>query len=73
MNMSFGNLIGFAGKLPDAPVGSIVAELTEDIDLECAEKLGMTSADPVIKTIQRRLKSCLISMNRCLKGSMPHV
>ena len=51
MNMSFGNRIGFtAGHIEtdwdlSAP-GAIVAELTEDVD--CAAKLGVTTAEPVI-------------------------
>lgn len=48
MNMSFGNLVGFEGSLPDAAVGSIVAELTEDIDIDCAVKLGVTTPQPEI-------------------------
>ncbi len=54
MKMSFGNSIGFQ-KDPDAGApwygpypGMIVAELTEDVDLPCAGKLGVTTAEPVI-------------------------
>ena len=51
MNMSFGNGIGFASADVETdwelPVpGAIVAELTEDVD--CALKLGVTTAEPVI-------------------------
>ena len=54
MNMAFGNRIGFTA---DAAVphrwyglnrGTIVAELTEEIDLPCAKRLGVTTAEPVI-------------------------
>ena len=54
MNMSFGNRIGFTA---DAAVphrwyglnrGSIIAELTEDIDFPCAKRVGVTTAEPVI-------------------------
>ncbi len=54
MNMSFGNRIGFAA---DAAVphrwyglnrGTIVAELAEEIDLPCAKRIGVTTAEPVI-------------------------
>ena len=50
MNMSFGNNIGFAesGAFQDwyTPLpGAIVAELTEDVDLACAVKLGVTTAE----------------------------
>ncbi len=50
MNMSFGNNIGFAesGAFQDwyTPLpGAIVAELTEDVNLACAVKLGVTTAE----------------------------
>ncbi len=54
MKMSFGNRIGFK-KAPDAGApwygpcpGAIVAELTKEVDLPGAEKLGVTTAQPVI-------------------------
>ncbi len=54
MKMSFGNRIGFR-KDPGAGApwygpcpGMIVAELTEDVDLPFAGKLGVTTAEPVI-------------------------
>ena len=54
MKMSFGNSIGFtADRQACAPwwnprAGSIVAELTEDVNLPNVEKIGRTTADPVI-------------------------
>ena len=54
MNMAFGNRIGFAA---DAAVphrwyglnrGTIVAELTEEIDLPRAKRVGVTTAEPVV-------------------------
>ena len=54
MNMAFGNRVGFTA---DAAVphrwyglnrGTIVAELTEEIDLPCAKRVGVTTAEPVI-------------------------
>ena len=54
MNMSFGNRIGFTA---DTAVphrwyglnrGAIVAELTEDVDLPCAKRIGVTVSEPVI-------------------------
>ena len=54
MKMSFGNSIGFASDSQAcAPwwnnrAGSIVAELTEEIKLPNVEKIGMTTAEPVI-------------------------
>ena len=50
MNMSFGNNIGFAesGAFQDwyTPLpGAIVAEVTEELDLACAVKLGVTTAE----------------------------
>jgi len=54
MQMSFGNKIGFDAD-PGAVVdwygpshGTIIAELTGDIDLPCAKRLGLTQAEPVI-------------------------
>ena len=54
MKMAFGNRIGFAydaqagapwyGPFP----GMILAELTEDVELDCAERIGHTTAEPVI-------------------------
>ena len=51
MKMSFGNEIGFAAETAALDwntlrPGAIVAELTEDVD--CAVKLGVTTAEPVI-------------------------
>ncbi len=54
MNMSFGNRIGFKAdpKLEilwyAAAQGSILAELTEDVDLPNVVRLGVTTAEPVI-------------------------
>ncbi len=54
MKMSFGNGIGFAyDKDAGAPwygscPGMIIAELSEDVALDCAEKIGMTTADGTI-------------------------
>ena len=50
MNMSFGNNIGFAesGAFQDwyTPLpGAIVAEVTEELDLACAVKLGVATAE----------------------------
>ena len=51
MKMSFGNEIGFTAETAALDwntlcPGAIVAELTEDVD--CAVKLGVTAAEPVI-------------------------
>ena len=51
MKMSFGNEIGFTAETAALDwntlrPGAIVAELTEDVD--CAVKLGITTAEPVI-------------------------
>ena len=51
MKMSFGNEIGFTAETAALDwntlrPGAIVAELTEDVD--CAVKLGVTTAEPVI-------------------------
>ena len=51
MKMSFGNEIGFTAETAvldwnTLRPGAIVAELTEDVD--CAVKLGVTTAEPVI-------------------------
>ncbi|MCI8688553.1 MAG: phosphoribosylformylglycinamidine synthase, partial [Lawsonibacter sp.] len=53
MKMSFGNRIGFEAQTDemtwDIPrPNAIVAELTEDVDIEIAWKLGVTTAEPVI-------------------------
>ena len=54
MQMSFGNRVGFAGDPEsgapwyDACPGMIVAELTEAVDLPCARRIGVTTAEPVI-------------------------
>ena len=54
MNMAFGNGIGFAAD-PKAGApwyasrpGDLVAELTEDVKLSHGEKLGHTTAEPVV-------------------------
>ena len=54
MNMAFGNGIGFAAD-PKAGApwyasrpGDLVAELTEDVELPCAKRIGRTTAEPVI-------------------------
>ena len=54
MNMSFGNRIGFQADpelelLWYAPAqGSIIAELTGDVDIPNAVRLGMTTAEPAV-------------------------
>ncbi len=53
MKMSFGNRIGFQAQTDEMAwdlrrPNAIVAELTEDVDLETAWKLGVTTAEPVI-------------------------
>ena len=54
MKMSFGNSIGFVGDLQSgAPwwnprPGAIVAELTEEVDLPQATRIGITTAEPTI-------------------------
>ena len=54
MNMSFGNRIGFTADpelelLWSAPAqGSIVAELTEDVDIPNTVRLGVTTEEPVV-------------------------
>ena len=54
MQMSFGNRIGFTANA-DGEVawyrpscGMIVAELTQEVDLPCAKRMGDTTAEPVI-------------------------
>ena len=54
MKMSFGNSIGFVND-PQAGApwwgpypGMIVAELTEEVDLPCANRIGFTTAEPAI-------------------------
>jgi len=53
MKMSFGNKIGFQAGLEDAAwyyvqPGAIVAELTEDVALDCAKRIGETTEAPFI-------------------------
>ncbi len=53
MQMSFGNAIGFAADSEAAPwwgpaAGRIVAELTEEVSLPCAKRIGVTTAEPAI-------------------------
>ena len=53
MKMSFGNSIGFQTGLEDvnwyAPcAGAIVAELTEEISLDCARRIGETTEAPFV-------------------------
>ena len=54
MNMAFGNGIGFAADpKAEAPwyasrPGDLVAELTGDVELTHGEKLGITTAEPVV-------------------------
>ena len=54
MNMAFGNSIGFAADpKAEAPwyasrPGDLVAELTGDVELTHGEKLGITTAEPVV-------------------------
>ena len=54
MKMSFGNSIGFVND-PQAGApwwgpypGMIVAELTQEVDLPCADRIGFTTAEPTI-------------------------
>ncbi len=73
MKMGFGNRIGFAydpeegapwyGPCP----GAIVAELTEDVALPCAHRIGVTTAEPVI-TIGRDSASIeeLLALNEAV-------
>ncbi len=60
MKMSFGNGVGFIGseeltgeKLFGKKYGSIIAELTEEVD--CGEKIGETTALPVIRVAGEEL------------------
>ncbi|HIR19726.1 MAG TPA: phosphoribosylformylglycinamidine synthase, partial [Candidatus Pelethomonas intestinigallinarum] len=54
MNMAFGNSIGFAAESGTVTAwykpfrGGIVAELTEDVELPCAKRIGRTTAEPVV-------------------------
>ena len=53
MKMSFGNRVGFQSDDDQvnwyAPcVGAIVAELTEEVTVDCARRLGVTTAAPAI-------------------------
>ena len=54
MNMSFGNRIGFSADPAAVSTwyrpfcGEIIAELTEDVNLPCAKRIGATTAEPVI-------------------------
>ena len=54
MKMSFGNRIGFSADPATVTAwykpfcGEIVAELTENVDLPCAKRIGTTTAEPVI-------------------------
>ena len=51
MNMCFGNEVGFSGTLDVVSDECIiVAELSEDIELACAVKIGTTSQAPIIST-----------------------
>ena len=70
MKMSFGNSIGFVND-PQAGApwwgpypGMIVAELTEEVDLPCANRIGFTTVEPTI-TIGRDSASIeeLLSLN----------
>ena len=54
MKMSFGNRIGFSAD-PEAVMtwyrpfcGMIVAELTQDVDLPCAKRIGVTTNQPTV-------------------------
>ena len=54
MKMSFGNRVGFQSD-PSAALkwycpsqGTVVAELTEDVSLPCARRIGVTAAEPAI-------------------------
>ena len=52
MKMSFGNRTGFRSSGDGvnwyAPCPGIAAELTEDVDLPCAKRIGVTAAEPVV-------------------------
>ena len=54
MQMSFGNRIGFTADADTVTTwyrpfcGMIVAELTQEVELTCAKRLGVTTAQPVI-------------------------
>ena len=54
MNMAFGNSIGFAAESGTVTAwykpfcGALVAELTEDVELPCARRIGHTTAEPVV-------------------------
>ena len=53
MNMSFGNQIGFQAGAHQVSwyllcPGAIVAELTQEVDLPCAQVIGHTTQEPVI-------------------------
>ncbi len=58
VKMSFGNRLGFRSGaewengLWYAPLyGAIVAELAEDVDLPCAQRIGATVAEPVVAVL----------------------
>ncbi len=54
MNMAFGNRIGFAAgaavphRWYGLNRGTIVAELTEDVDFPCAKRIGVTTLEPTV-------------------------
>ena len=53
MNMSFGNNIGFQAGMTDidwyaAMPGAIVAEVSEELNLDCAVRIGETTAAPMV-------------------------
>ena len=74
MKMSFGNRVGFrseAGLENDwwyVPFyGAIAAELTEDTDCPCAQRIGMTTADPTITVCTDSAKiDELLSLNESI-------
>lgn len=76
MKMSFGNRIGFTGvdalkgeKLFGKKFGSIIAELTEEVD--CAEKIGETSAEYVLKVAGEEL--CMDCLTKAWENTLEKV
>ena len=77
MKMSFGNSIGFVND-PQAGApwwgpypGMIVAELTEEVDLPCAGRIGFTTAEPTI-TIGKDSAS-IEELLQCAEGVLERV
>lgn len=76
MKMAFGNGIGFTGtealcgeKLFGKKFGSIIAELTEDVD--CGEKIGETTADYVLKVAGEEL--CMHCLTKAWENTLEKV